>query len=137
MFVHEYQKRIRYGETDQMGYLYYGHYPLLYEIGRTESIRDMGISYRHLENEMKIMMPVLYTESKYVKPVYYDELITIRTILDELPTKMISYKHEILNEAKEIVHYGVTKLFFIDMLTNKRVSAPAYLTDPLKDYFNK
>ena len=120
-----------------MGYLYYGHYPLLYEIGRTESIRNMGISYRYLESELKIMMPVLYTESKYVKPVYYDELITIRTILEDLPTKMITYKHEILNEAGEIVHYGQTKLFFIDMETNKRVSAPAYLTDPLKEYFEK
>ncbi|MEM9546983.1 MAG: thioesterase family protein [Bacteroidota bacterium] len=136
MFVHEHTKRVRYGETDQMGYLYYGNYALLFEIGRVEAIRSLGLSYKELEERLKIMMPVLYMESKYALPVRYDELITIRTILKEMPTKMIEFHHEIINEEGKIAHRGVVKLFFVDMETNKRVSTPAYLADKIVEYFD-
>lgn len=136
MFVHEFKKRIRYGETDQMGYLYYGNYPQLYEIGRSEAIRDLGISYKELEEDLGVMMPVLYVESRYKGPVYYDELITIRTILKELPSKMIHFYHEIDNEAGKTIHTGQVKLFFIDMASNKRVSAPEYLLSKLRSFFD-
>ena len=135
MFIHEHKKRIRYGETDQMGYLYYGNYALLFEIGRVEAIRSMGISYKYMEEEMGIMMPVLSLESRYLGPARYDELITIRTILKELPTKMIEFHHEILNENDKVIHKAIVKLFFVDMKTNKRVSTPSYLTDRIKDQF--
>lgn len=136
MFVHEHKKRIRYGETDQMGYLYYGNYALLFEIGRVEAIRSLGISYKELEEKLRVMMPVLYMESKYALPVKYDENITIRTILKEMPTKMIEFHHEILNEAGRVAHKGIVKLFFVDMETNKRVSTPSYISDKLVDYFD-
>lgn len=136
MFVHEHKKRVRYGETDQMGYLYYGNYALLFEIGRVEAIRSLGISYKELEDKLRIMMPVLYMESRYAMPVKYDEDITIRTILKEMPTKMIEFHHEILNEEGKIAHKGIVKLFFVDMDTNKRVSTPTYLTDKIKEYFD-
>ena len=135
MFVHEYKKRIRYGETDQMGYLYYGNYALLFEIGRVEAIRSLGLSYKELEERLKVMMPVLYMESKYRLPVKYDELITIRTILKEMPTKMIEFHHEILNESGDLAHKGIVKLFFVDMNTNRRVSTPSYLADKIEKYF--
>jgi len=107
MFVHEHQKRIRYGETDQMGYLYYGNYALLFEIGRVEAIRSMGTTYKHLEEEMRVMMPVISMECRYIAPAKYDELI----------------------------HKGVVKLFFVDMETNKRVSTPDLITDKIKHLF--
>jgi len=135
MFIHEHQKRIRYGETDQMGYLYYGNYALLFEIGRVEAIRSMGTTYKHLEEEMKVMMPVISMECRYIAPAKYDELVTIRTILKELPTKIITFDHEILNESGKIIHKGVVKLFFIDMETNKRVSTPDLITDKIKHLF--
>lgn len=135
MYIHEHQKRIRYGETDQMGYLYYGNYALLYEIGRVEAIRSLGISYKYMEEEMGVMMPVLALESRYLAPAKYDELITIRTILKTLPTKLIEFHHEILNEAGVVIHKGIVKLFFVDMTTNKRISTPTYLTDRIKDLF--
>lgn len=135
MFVYDHQKRIRYGETDQMGYLYYGNYALLFEIGRVEAIRSMGISYKYMEEEMGIMMPVLSLESRYLAPAKYDELITIRTILKELPSKMIEFHHEILSDEGKVIHKGIVKLFFVDMKTNKRVSTPTYLTDRIKHYF--
>jgi acyl-CoA thioester hydrolase len=136
MFVHEHKKRIRYGETDQMGYLYYGNYALLFEIGRVEAIRSLGLSYKELEEKLRVMMPVLYMESKYALPVKYDEYITIRTILKEKPTKMIEFHHEIENEAGKIAHRGIVKLFFVDMETNKRVSTPAYLSEKIAEYFD-
>lgn len=136
MFVHEYKKRIRYGETDQMGYLYYGNYALLFEIGRVEAIRSLGISYKELEEKMGVMMPVLYMESRYALPIKYDELIIIRTRLLEMPTKMIEFHHEIINEENKIAHKGIVKLFFVDMKTNKRVSTPNYLSDKIAEYFD-
>ncbi len=135
MYIHETKKRIRYGETDQMGYLYYGNYALLYEIGRTEAIRDLGMSYRNFEKELKIMMPVMHVESKYIAPIFYDELITIKTCLREMPSKLIHFYHEILNEKGKVVHKASVKLFFIDMISNKRVSTPDRLLIPLKTYF--
>ena len=137
MFTHEHQKRIRYGETDQMGYLYYGNYPQLYEIGRAEAIRFIGITYKELEETHKVMMPVLHVESRYREPVYYDELITIRTILKDMPTKMIHFFHEILNEDMKVIHKGEVKLFFIDIETGKRISCPPYLGNALSPFFDK
>ena len=135
MFTHEHQKRIRYGETDQMGYLYYGNYALLFEIGRVEAFRAMGTSYKYMEEEMGVMMPVIFMECRYLAPAKYDELITIRTILKELPTKIIEFHHEILNESGKLLHKGIVKLFFIDMKTNKRVSTPSIITDKIKYLF--
>ena len=136
MFVHKHKKRIRYGETDQMGYLYYGNYALLFEIGRVEAIRSLGISYKELEEKLGVMMPVLYMESRYVLPVKYDELITIRTTLREMPTKMIEFHHEIINEENKVAHKGIVKLFFVDMKTNRRVSTPHYIADKIAEYFD-
>jgi len=136
MFVHEHKKRVRYGETDQMGYLYYGNYALLFEIGRVEAMRSLGVSYKELEEKFRVMMPVMYLESKYALPVKYDEFITIRTTLKEMPTKMIVFHHEIINEDGQIAHRGIVKLFFVNMDANKRVSTPAYLADKLLDYFD-
>ena len=137
MYVHQCTKRITYGETDQMGYLYYGNYPQLYEIGRAEAIRDLGITYKELESKHKVMMPVLFVESRYMGPVHYDELVTIKTILQDLPTKMIHFYHEILNEKGKVIHKGQVKLFFIDIDTGKRISSPDYLNDKLKPFFDK
>lgn len=84
---------------------------------------------------MGIMMPVLALESRYLAPAKYDELITIRTILKTMPTKLIEFHHEILNDAGAVIHKGIVKLFFVDMTTNKRISTPTYLTDRIKDLF--
>jgi len=119
-----------------MGYLYYGNYCLLYEIGRSEAMRQLGISYRQMEEDIQVMMPVMAVQSRYAQPIKYDELVTIRTILNEMPTKMITFQHEIYSEQGTVAHKGEVKLFFVDMKSNKRVSAPTYLTDKLEQYFD-
>ena len=137
MFTHDHHKRIRYGETDQMGYLYYGNYPLLYEIGRTEAIRALGLRYRDMEVEDGVMMPVMHMESRYLLPLKYDENVTIRTIIHEFPSKIIKFDHEIYNEEMVLCHKASVKLFFVDMKSNKRVSTPTSLHDALKPYYEK
>lgn len=135
MFKSSYQKRVRYGETDQMGYLYYGQYPLLYEIGRVEAIRSLDLSYKFMEDEHRVMMPVIEVECKYLKPALYDELIRIDTILYEMPRRIIDFSFELFNEQDVIIHKARVKLVFINMDTNKMVSAPDYLTSKLRPYF--
>ncbi len=136
MYEHRFKKRVRYGETDQMGYLYYGNYPMYYEIGRTEMIRDLVMPYAELERKYGLMMPVMFLESKYLLPAKYDDHLTIVTKIREMPGKLISFHHEIVNEEEKVINKGLTKLFFVDMKTNRRVSTPDFIINPLKAFFN-
>ena len=110
-------KRVLYAETDKMGYLYYGHYAKLYEIGRAELIRDLGLSYRYLEDEIGVKMPVLELKSRYLRPALYDDMLTIETSIVDRPTKMITFHHKIYNQDEVLLNKGTVKLFFIDMST--------------------
>ncbi|MCR9290135.1 acyl-CoA thioesterase [Saprospiraceae bacterium] len=135
MFTFDFEKRVRYAETDQMGYLYYGNYPIYYEIGRAEMIRSLGLTYRDMEIEHGTMMPVMSLNMRYVRPARYDELLTIRTVLRDLPEKFITFHHEIFNEKGKLVNGGNVKLCFVDVKTNKSVLAPAYLLEKLSAQF--
>lgn len=118
-----------------MGYLYYGHYAQLYEIGRAETIRELGITYREMEEDHGFMMPVVSLECRYHYPATYDDLLTIETELREMPTKMITFHHVIKNADLQVLNKGVVKLFFIETETQRRVSCPAYLEEKLGPYF--
>jgi acyl-CoA thioester hydrolase len=135
MFIHETNARVRYGETDQMGYLYYGNYALYYEIGRAEMIRSLGLSYQEMEKQFGIMMPVMSLQMRFVRPALYDELVTIRTTLRELPSSTITFHHELFNEKKKLLNGGSVKLCFVEMATNKTVGTPQYLKDKLAPFF--
>ena len=84
MFTSTTEIRVRYGETDQMGYLYYGNYALYYEVGRTDAIRSLGLTYKALE-EMGVALPVAELHINYYRPAFYDDLITVKTMLKEMP----------------------------------------------------
>ena len=135
MVSFDFKKRVRYGETDMMGYLYYGQYPQLYEIGRVETMRNLGLLYSDLEAVHRVMMPVVSLEARYLSPAKYDEELTIRTILHDLPSKMITFLNEIYNEDMRLIHKAEVKLFFVDMDTNKRVSCPEYMLSKLRPLF--
>ena len=135
MFTFDTQIRVRYGETDQMGYLYYGHYAQYFEVGRAETIRSLGISYKEMETDLGIMMPVMSLQMRYVRPALYDELLTIRTTLRQLPESTMTFHHEIFNEKKKLVNGGSVKLCFVDMKSGKTVAPPQYLLDKLAPYF--
>ena len=135
MYTHETQIRVRYGETDQMGYLYYGNYALYYEVGRAEMIRDLGLSYKEMESKLGVMMPVMSLQMRFVRPALYDELVTIRTTLRELPTSTITFHMELFNEKKKLLNGGSVKLCFVEMATNRTVGPPQYLIDKLQAFF--
>ncbi len=135
MFTHETQIRVRYGETDQMGYLYYGNYAQYYEVGRAEAIRSLGLSYSEMEAVFGVMMPVMSLQMRFVRPALYDELVTVKTTLRHLPTDTITFYMEIYNEKKKLVNGGSVKLCFVDMKSGKTVPTPQYLIDALKGFF--
>ena len=135
MFTSTTQIRVRYGETDQMGYLYYGNYALYYEVGRAEAIRQLGFTYRQLE-EMGTMMPVAELNSLYFRPALYDDLITVKTILKELPEgSRIQFHSELYNEAGQLLNKGVTTLVFFDPKEKKKTNMPEELKVRLAPFF--
>lgn len=137
MFSYDTHVRVRYAETDQMGYLYYGHYAQYFEVGRAEMIRSLGISYKEMETVYGVMMPVMSLQMRYVRPALYDELLTIRTILRQLPESTMTFHHEIFNAKKKLVNGGSVKLCFVDMKTGRTVPAPPYLLEKLAPYFER
>ncbi|MES2621346.1 MAG: thioesterase family protein [Bacteroidota bacterium] len=134
MFTYTHQLRVFYGDTDQMGYVYYGNYGHYYEQARAEAIRSLGISYKQLEDS-GTMMPITRMNIKYIQPAYYDEWLTVKTIIPELPNRLIVFKYEIRNNKDVLINEGETQLIFIDMLTKRITSAPALLLEKLKPYF--
>jgi acyl-CoA thioester hydrolase len=135
MYIFDCKKRVRYGETDMMGYLYYGNYAQLYEIGRVEAMRNLGLSYKVLEETYRIMMPVVDVHARYILPAKYDEELTIRTVLNELPGRMIAFSNEIFNEEFRLIHRAIVKLFFIHMDTGNKVQCPEYMLEKLRPLF--
>ena len=114
----EIQTRVRYGETDKMGYVYYGNYALYFEIGRTELMRKLGFPYRRLE-DVQIEMPVLNLSVNYYKPAHYDDLISIKTTVREKPGVRIKFFYEIFSESGILLTTGETTLAFVDSITHK------------------
>lgn len=131
MFSAETQVRVRYGETDQMGYCYYGNYAQFFEIGRVEALRSLGMNYRKMEED-GIMLPVLDYKVKYIKPALYDDLLTIRTTIPEIPKARIRFEYEIYNERKELLSKAETTLVFISKENMKPRSAPEDFIEKLE-----
>jgi acyl-CoA thioester hydrolase len=135
MLSYDFTKRVRYSETDKMGYLYYGNYASYYEIGRVETMRSIGLRYKDLEEDYKIMMPVAWMECRYIQAAKYDDEITINTKIVNMPTKIIQFDHLIKDSQDQLLNKGSVKLFFVDMRTGKRISTPPLMQEKLKPYF--
>jgi len=135
MFIHETKVRVRYGETDQMGVVYYGNYALYYETGRVEALRSLGMTYRKME-ESGVQMPVLEMHCRYLASALYDEQLTIRTIIREMPAARITFDFEVLNELAQLINRGMVSLAFINTSTNRPTRCPAKLAGLLKPFFN-
>jgi len=124
-----YQLRSRYGETDKMGYVYYGRYLEYFEVARTEMIRSAGFSYRDLE-ESGIMLPVIHSEIQYKQPVYYDELMDITVHVYDMPSVRLNTYYEIkTNDASKLHTLGRVTLVFTNTETRRPVRAPQSFLD--------
>ena len=127
--------RVRYGETDQMGYVYYGYYAMYYEVARVEALRALGLTYKSLE-EMGIIMPVLENHSWFIAPGRYDEQLRIVTTIPHRPSVRIRFTYEIYNETGVLINRGETLLAFIDRKTNRPIRPPQAMMDVLKPFFS-
>jgi len=136
MIVTETKIRVYYEDTDQMGVVYYGNYARYYEIGRTEMIRDLGFTYRQME-EMNIMLPARSLKINYMKPARYDDLLIVRTIVDTIPKVKFPIKTEIYNEKGELINSGEVVLVFYNSKTNRPTSAPKFFIDEMTRLFNE
>ena len=125
--------QVRYDEVDKMGYVYHGNYAKYYHISRTELLRKVGICDRELESQ-NIILPVIEMNISYIKPVYYDDLITIRTRLLELPKTRMKFQHEVINKDDEIINIASSTLVFVDSNTRKPMIIPEIILNKLEAY---
>ncbi|PIB37820.1 acyl-CoA thioesterase [Maribacter sp. 4G9] len=130
MGFNEISFRVRYGETDQMGVVYYGNYAQYLEMGRVEWLRSLGLSYKWME-EHGVMLPVISLKIEYKNPARYDDLITVRTQLKSKPSVRIEFDYVILNEAGEILIEANTVLVFMDAYKKKPIKCPDYILEKL------
>lgn len=135
MFTATTQIRVRYAETDQMGFVYYGNYAQYFEVGRAESIRHLGYTYKDMEEE-GVIMPVTELQIRYLRPARYDDLITVKTTIRELPAHhKITFHQEVYNGQDELCCSGHVSLYFMDAKTMKRTVLPERLRAKLAESF--
>ena len=135
MYISETTTRVRYAETDQMGIVYYGNYAQYFEIGRVESIRQLGYSYKEMEED-GVMLPVVEVHIKYLRSAVYDDLLTIRTTLQKLPLDhVITFHSEVLNEKGKLLTTGIVTLYFLDTKTKRKTQIPEKMKERLAPFF--
>jgi len=132
MYSFETKIRVRYGETDQMSFVYYGVYAQYYEVGRVELLRSLGVTYKELE-EMGFALPVVNLNINYKKPAYYDDELTIRTTIKELPSAKITFYYEMLNVNNELLNIGEVVLVFVNKESGKPCFAPEMVINKFKE----
>lgn len=135
MYISETKLRVRYAETDQMNVVYHGNYAQYFEVGRAEAIRHMGFTYKDME-AMGIIMPIVEWHAKFIRPAHYDDLLTVRTTLKELPTDhRIEFHQEVYNEKEKLLTTGKVVLYFMTSDTMEKTTMPDNLVEKLKPYF--
>lgn len=137
MFISETTVRVRYAETDQMNVVYHGNYAQYFEVGRAESIRQLGFTYKDME-AMGIIMPIVEWHAKFIRPAHYDELLTVKTMLKELPSDhRIEFLQEVYNEKQKLLTSGKVVLYFLSADTREKTTMPGALMEKLAPFFQR
>ncbi|MHA4810023.1 acyl-CoA thioesterase [Flavitalea flava] len=135
MFTHEMKIRVRYAETDQMNVVYHGNYAQYFEVGRVESIRQLGLSYKDME-AMGVIMPVIEWTAKYLRPAHYDDLLTVKTTLKELRADYrIEFHQDVYNEEGKLLTVGKVRLYFLKAKSMEKTTMPEELRKKLAPFF--
>ena len=135
MFSFDTPVRVRYADTDQMHVVYHAKFIEYFESGRTESIRSLGITYKEIE-EWGLIMPVVRVQCDFLRPGRYDDMLTVRTILREMPEgHRIQFEQEVYNESSKLLCKGSILLYFLEKETNYKVDIPQHLIEKLKPFF--
>ncbi len=135
MFESATKVRVRYAETDQMDVVYHGNYAQYFEVARAEAIRKLGFTYKDME-ALGTYMPIVELHCKYIRPAHYDDLLTVKVILKDLPADhRIEFHHEVFNEAEKLLTVGKVVLYFIDAKTREKTTMPKALYEMLVPFF--
>ena len=132
MIKGEIKLRVRYSDTDQMGYVYYGRYASFYEVARVELFRNLGFSYKKLE-ETGVIMPVVDAKIKYRKPSFFEDELKIQTTLISKPNKFIEFEYVVYKDS-EVINEGYTKLVFLDRNSKKPIRCPKNLLNVFNNW---
>jgi len=132
MKTHNSSVKVRYGETDQMGVVYHGNYAQYLEVARIEWLSDLGVSYKKME-ENGVMLPVYDMRYSFLKPAFFDDLLTVKTTLRKIPRASIVFDYEITNQNQELLTKAETTLVFVDMKSNRPTRCPEYVLELLAE----
>jgi acyl-CoA thioester hydrolase len=135
MYQSETKIRVRYADTDQMGFVYYGRYLEYLEVARTDAMRELGVRYADLEKKENIALPVTRVDIRYKRPAHYDNDLILRTTIPEMPTSRIAFETEILNLDERVINTARVELCFIDITTGRPTKPPKHLLDQLRPHF--
>ena len=130
------QIRVRYKDTDQMGIMHHSNYVVLYEQARTEWLREMGLTYAEIERR-GVMSPIIEVHSRYHYPAFYDEVLTVKVSIDEMPTARLIVASEVYNEAGKLINTGSVTLGFMNSATRRPCRVPEWFTEALEEYIAK
>ena len=130
------QVRVRYKDTDQMGIMHHSNYIVLYETARTEWLRDMGLTYAEIERR-GVMSPIIEVQSHYHYPAFYDEVLTVKVMMDEMPSARLNIASEVYNEAGRLINTGRVTLGFMNAQTRRSCRAPEWFVEALEEYIAK
>ena len=134
MFIKETKLRVRYAETDRMGYAYYGNYATYFEVARVEALRALGISYKELEDD-GVLLPVTEFNIKYKRPAFYDDELTIKVTIQQMPKIRFVFNYETYNSNGELLNTAFTELVFVNKETGKPMLIPNALILLLEKHF--
>jgi acyl-CoA thioester hydrolase len=135
MYISEMQVRVRYAETDQMNVVYHGNYAQYFEVGRVEAMRQLGLSYKELE-ATGVIMPVVEWSAKFLRPAHYDDLLTIKTTLRQMPVNhRVEFEQEVYNENGKLLTVGRVVLYFLLAANMEKTKMPVEMTEKLTPYF--
>jgi len=135
MYSSETKFRVRYCETDKMGYVYHGNYVQYFEIGRTEMLRELGLTYAKLEDS-GVILPVRYLNINFIRPGFYDQELKLKTYLRKLPSVKIKFDYELYNPDNELMSTGDVTLAFLDNVTRRPIKPPEVLMEKFRKYFD-
>ena len=134
MYTSQTSLRVRYAETDKMGYVYHGNYATYFEVARVEALKTLGFSYAEMERD-GILLPVMEHQHRFLKPAFYDDLLIIKTTVPEVPSSRFKFEYEVQNEAGELLTTGSTTLFFLNKESNRPMRAPKAVVEALEKFY--
>jgi acyl-CoA thioester hydrolase len=134
MYSYETKIRVRYNETDRMGYLHHSVYVAYFEVARTEMMRNMGITYKEMEDS-GILLPVYALDISFKQPAFYDDVLTIKSVLTKIPVIRLIIEYEVFNHDGQVICTATSTNVFVSAQNRKPVKAPEAFLEKFNAFF--